>query len=733
MNPAVHLSSLPQPTTPHQLAQLHPVVGLSPWPLRPRQLWQPAISVPIPARFSSRALACGDQEAAAALRLQETAGERLASVAQPSKLNIATWEQLLRASGYPETHLNRLLASMQQGASIDPGGDLPLSHKPRASPNHLSTFGHAETVEGKLASQVSSGSLAVWDAEFPPLVISPLGLVQKFATVQDERLAAEWEIRQKRALVAAQAHDTRANRERIQIPLSRLGAPRAPQLDSKLRLIHDARFGINDRGDAPPIGDLDSLRSVVRELRPGDWLWVADLKAAFKNVKILPWQICLMAVAFLGTIFVDTTLTFGLNLAPLQYHACIAHPLLWLLNFFINAEGLTGRIFQYVDDHLGKAPSRDEALRLRTLFSYVCALLGIEIEPVKDQPVSQRARYLGFVIDTTGLAVLVICPEEKLVWIRERIRLAVGRGHFTTKELESLCGSIDHVAVAINGAAVFCSQLRTSLYSALRAGNPYVYVSQDLQDDISFWSEFASQWNGRESVRHQPLLPRGHLAADAMADHNASAIGIFAFGRAFRVVIDRERWASGNFPKSCHSIATLELIAFAVTVVIAAALFPDSMEHLIISGASDNASVLYRAMKGSASLNSSDNVHANLILKFVWRVSAAFRLTFQASWVASQDNVLCDAPSRDDVDAYTKRVQLYNSHTFSTSSSPTWWPHSIPFCAGPAKFSTCGGESALADLVQRLGTQDSAGLREFSSQMGVVLHNIRRELNAAYG
>lgn len=530
----------------------------------------------------------------------------------------------------------------------------------------------------------------------------------------------EWERKQRGQLVIAQQRDAAANTTRKKIGSHNLGAPRAPAANGKTRIIHDARVGINDRADAPSMGQLDTLTSVVHQLQPGDYLWVSDLRAAFKNVRVVPWQLGLMAFAFLGTTYIDTRLTFGLNLAPLLYHACIGHPLLWMIFFLMQKEKIDGRIWQYVDDHLGAAPDYTRALRLRSIFGYTCELLGIEIEKEKDQPVSQSVRFLGMIVDTSGAAVTVTCPPEKLEKIRARLQRAVDRTWFSVAELESVCGMIGHVGVAIRGASVFSAELRKAISAAKASGSHTAFISPAMQADVQFWCEFASTWNGREVVLAQPTLPRGHLTADAMCNDDESAIGLFAFGRAFRIPLRRDRWGSTG-----RDIAVLELVALALLVTVCAVLLPNSMEQLVVSCMTDNSTVLHRVRKGFARSKSRNRPRANAILRFIWHVTAIVRLSFELSWIPSAENVLSDAPSRGDASRYAESVAVYNSDTFSNRAPPAWWPKGVQFRPADSSFATCDEDSALGALAERLGTQDLSSVRHVPSQMDHLLQRVR--------
>ena len=267
------------------------------------------------------------------------------------------------------------------------------------------------------------------------------------------------------------------------------------------------------------------------------------------------------------------------------------HPLLWLAIFLLGVLGVAGRLFQYVDDHIGLAQTRADAFRQRNAFYMACEWLNIPLEPKKRKPPAQRNLLLGLILDTSGDVVRLECPADKLQWVREVLGHASTMGTISLEQMESVCGMVGFIGVAIRGALVFSAELRDALRRTKAAQAKFCTLTQAMRTDIQFWCQFARGWNGVEVVPNVPAIPTGHMAADAMSDNGLSAIGLFACGRGLRVPIDRERWAKGSWPESAWDIAILELIAYALLSVLAAALFGDGATSRAIPGVTDNAVV----------------------------------------------------------------------------------------------------------------------------------------------
>jgi hypothetical protein len=542
-------------------------LGIAQWPAAHRigLGFEPAIAPPIPLRFSARAAQQGLLDEARSLFASEEEAIRLCAAAAPPRFSAAKWEAVLKEVGYPELALNALLRALNQGASIDPAPSKLLGPVLLSS-NHGSLYTHLPEVQAKLEKQWAIGTLAAWERrDVMPRVVAPLGTVTKFGLYADEERFDEWRRDNKGLLAKAAEKDMEAFRNGTRLVESDLSVPRPPEAKEKtsVRVIHDARHGINDRGEAPSFGALTTLREIAHYAQPGDYMWVDDIQGAFKLVSPVPWQTILLASIVLGALFIDTRLTFGLNMSPYLFHACVAHPLMWVVCFLCKKFDVLGRVFQYVDDHIGVARSPTAAGRLHNCFLTALEWLNIPRELSKHQPASQRVRALGLVLDTShATGVLVECPEDKVFRIRDICCQALSRQAISVKKLESLCGMIGFISVTIRGALVFTAELRIAHHTAESQGRKLTSLTPEMRIDLEFWSKFAASWNGIEVVRATPTVPTGHAAADAMSDENVSALGVFVCGRGFRIAIDRPEWSRGRFPDSVADIAVLELIAY---------------------------------------------------------------------------------------------------------------------------------------------------------------------------
>ncbi len=688
---------------------------------RPRSLTQslfePTVALPCPLRFSARAALAGDFDTAQSLRQAEDMCVEFAKLAAPSPFCVRRWEVVLRFFGYPEHALLPLLDALASGATVDPAPDMPLG--PRTwLPNHASAYAHTALLDAKLSKQVSEGTLLEWPAHLAPWLVSPLGAVVKFQLIADERAYDAWCQQTAPRLKAAAATDHAAAVDRCPLIAADLGVPEppAPTGPSKVRVIHDARFGINDRGPAPKLGKLDTLRVIAEYARPGDYLWIEDLKGAYKQVRTIPWMMLLTCFSFLGRVFMDSRLTFGLNLSPYKYTACLGHPLLWVAVALTLRRSVLGHIFQYIDDHIGVSPSLKSAQGQRSCFREACWFLQAVCEDEKAVAPTQHGKVLGMILHTSPV-VSVECPADKLERIRAVLALACGKGCFSRSELESVLGQIAFVAVSIRGAHIFTAELYTLLKASRTA--PIINVSAAIQCDLAFWSDFAHIWNGVETIVSEPSLPAGHASADAMLEGSSAGIGLFLCGRGFHIPVD-VAVLTGTLAK----IAVLELIGFALLSVLVAAAFRGSVPHLasvVFPSLGDNTNVFHWIKKG----RSNDDT-ANRILRFAWHVSSSSRVCCSLTWIPSEQNELADACSRNDQSRFSAAHSRYMSNAFPRAGPVHGWPACFDIQQPPSgEITRCLPGSCLHTLAAHLGGADDSRIPISAQQVDRILREVQ--------
>ncbi|XP_067359029.1 uncharacterized protein [Channa argus] len=133
--------------------------------------------------------------------------------------------------------------------------------------------------------------------------------------------------------------------------------------------------------------------SVLRSLRPGDWLSSVDLKDAYFHIPVAMQHRKFLRFSFLGVRYQYNCLPFGYSLAPRTFSKCLETALAPL-----RAAGM--RVLFYLDDLLLLAPSREQALlQMVDLVTHLSSL-GFTINWRKSSPFpAQSIIFLGVELD----------------------------------------------------------------------------------------------------------------------------------------------------------------------------------------------------------------------------------------------------------------------------------------------------------------------------------------------
>ena len=172
-------------------------------------------------------------------------------------------------------------------------------------------------------------------------------------------------------------------------------APQSPGFYSRLFLVQKAS------GSWRPIIDLSTLndyfhmetpQSVLRSIRPGDWMVSLDLQDAYLQVPVHHDSRCFLRFMVAGKSYQFRVLCFGLTTAP-QVFTRIMAPVSAILHRY----GV--RMLRYLDDWLILASTELGCLQSRDRLLSICTELGIQVNLPKSSLVpTQSLVYLGMEI-----------------------------------------------------------------------------------------------------------------------------------------------------------------------------------------------------------------------------------------------------------------------------------------------------------------------------------------------
>ena len=197
----------------------------------------------------------------------------------------------------------------------------------------------------------------------------------------------------------------------------------------------------------------DAVRR-IRCLGRGIALAKFDIASAYRMVPVHPVDRLLLGMMWKGNLYVDGALPFSLRSAPKLFTA-VADGLLWIMG----RHGIT-EVLHYLDDFLllGANDSQQCMVALQTsLQLHVCETLGVPVAAHKVEGPATVLPFLGILIDSVN-GVLKL-PSDKLLRLKQLIRLWRGKTKCRKRELLSLIGQLSHACCVVRAGCTFLHRM----------------------------------------------------------------------------------------------------------------------------------------------------------------------------------------------------------------------------------------------------------------------------------
>ena len=292
---------------------------------------------------------------------------------------------------------------------------------------------------------------------------------------------------------------------------------------------------------------MEHLRSVRDWIRPGAWCIGLDLKDAFPHIPIHRDSRKYLRFRWLGELLEWIALPFGLTCSP----RVITKVIKPIIAFLRSTWHILITIF--IDDMLVQAQSPQLALfhAQLVMLTFMCLGWSFNFEKCNLVP-SQKIIHLGFEIDT--VAMLITCPKDKVIRLREKCRTALFDKHISVHNLERLLGTMESVRPATPLAALHYRSLQRQLISSKlgkRKPSKIVKLSNKSLVELSWWvSESGFSGNCRSLISEKS--PTIHIWTDA----NLSMGG----ARSSRGTFFQRAWTKKEINEN-HHINLLEIRA----------------------------------------------------------------------------------------------------------------------------------------------------------------------------
>ncbi|CAC5400947.1 unnamed protein product [Mytilus coruscus] len=149
----------------------------------------------------------------------------------------------------------------------------------------------------------------------------------------------------------------------------------------------------------------------------------------------------------------------------------------------------------YLDDFIG-AKSTGHCGILMEAFSKVCNELGVPIAENKTIGPATVIPFLGFVIDTVRM--MVVIPQEKLEKLQSELCSLLHKKKIMLRELESITGLMSFCSRAIPSSRAFIRRFYDLIASVKCKKHHYkVRINKEVKADAMLWLQFLDTFNGQ--------------------------------------------------------------------------------------------------------------------------------------------------------------------------------------------------------------------------------------------
>ena len=388
--------------------------------------------------------------------------------------------------------------------------------------------------------------------------------------------------------------------------------------------------GVGTSYTLPTVHDLAQR---IIALGPGTLLWKTDLERAYRQLRSDPLDYPLMGIVHRGLHYTDICPSFGCrgsSAAQQRVSTAVCH--------LMSLQGFS--TLAYIDDFCGAHSSYSEAVAAFATFESLCATLGLNIAHDKSAFPSTTMEWLGFEFDTVLMQITI--PQSKLREVLALVDIWTTKAHATRRELQSLSGRLNHVALCIQPARRFMARILSTLRAAPQTG--IIKIDEEARRDVTWFVKYAEASNGRYLLR--PTLTKLCLECDACLEGGGGFSPTHFYSVRFPL-----RWVLE------HHISRLE----ALNVVIALkSLIPDDLHCTEVVIKTDNIAAAYSLTTGKAR----DPVIASCARE-LWLIAATRQLKITVEHAPGESLVLADALSRrhksPDYERYiTKTVSKLN-------------------------------------------------------------------------
>ena len=246
---------------------------------------------------------------------------------------------------------------------------------------------------------------------------------------------------------------------------------------------------------------MEGLYLLKHLIQTGDWMIKIDLKDAYFTVPVSKPHQPLLRFMHRGLRYQFSCLPFGLGPAP-RLFTKLLKPVVALLRRL----GL--RLVIYLDDIIVFSQTQEGILRDRDSTLWLLQHLGFVINWKKSvlHP-AQCMEYLGFVINSIEMKLFL--PSGKMSHLVQECKDLILEKSASVRTLSHIIGKLTSTMQAVLPAPLHYRHLQMLQVKGLLEGKGYnsvVPLNKECQNDLQWWINQLSTWNGRSLISPAPDL-----------------------------------------------------------------------------------------------------------------------------------------------------------------------------------------------------------------------------------
>lgn len=258
----------------------------------------------------------------------------------------------------------------------------------------------------------------------------------------------------------------------------------------------------------------------------GSWLSKIDLKRAYRQFAIDPFDYPLLGIKWDGEWFVDVRLPFGLKWA-----AAVCQRATEAIAFMAEKE-FQAEVLPFIDDmSTGDASRRTAQVKYERLLALVDEL-GLQVAEEKCSGPAQVMTWIGVTFDTRNMNMYIEvskvqeCQELCLFWLEQ--------GNISEKNLQRLVGKLFHIISLVPAARRYLNRL-LDLLSAAHGGGT-VSITEEARMDLRWMATFLPSFSGAAMITDDRIDEEAAVDACLTGAGGICAIGAYSFAFSQAVV-----------------------------------------------------------------------------------------------------------------------------------------------------------------------------------------------------